>query len=245
MVAQMDIKKEIVLLTGANGQLGQEISKKLAHFYEIINLDVSYSNEQCDFYHRNVDISNLDAVRELYSDINPDVVINNAGVSVFSSFLERTIDDLDHVYNVNLKGSINMINEFAKINKNNKNAKRIVNIASLYGVISADPRIYTDCARNSPEIYAATKAGVIQLTKYYCVHLRDMNIRVNSVSPGGIFNPEAPQGDDFVRNYSYRCPMGKMGSAEDVANGVRFLVSNESAYVNGHNLVIDGGSSSW
>ena len=65
----MDIKKEVVLLTGANGQLGQEINKKLAHFYEIINLDVSYSNEQCDFYHRNVDISNLDAVREVYSDI--------------------------------------------------------------------------------------------------------------------------------------------------------------------------------
>ena len=65
------------------------------------------------------------------------------------------------------------------------------------GVISADPRIYTDCARNSPEIYAATKAGIIQLTKYYCVHLRDFNIRVNSISPGGIFNPDAPQGDDF------------------------------------------------
>lgn len=241
----MDIKKELVLLTGANGQLGREINRKLACDYEIINLDVSYPKEECDFYHRNVDISNLDAVRKVYSDINPDVLINNAGVSVFSGFMERTMDELDHVYSVNLKGSINMINEFAKINKENKEEKRIANIASLYGVISADPRIYTDCARNSPEIYAATKAGIIQLTKYYCVHLRDLNIRVNSVSPGGIFNPDAPQGDDFVKNYSFRCPMGRMGSAEDVANGVRFLVSNESAYINGHNLVIDGGSSSW
>jgi len=242
---KMDMKKEVVLLTGANGQLGREINRILAHSYEIINIDVSYPEEACDFYHRNVDISNLDAVRGLFSDINPDVVINNAGVSVFSSFMERTIDELDHVYSVNLRGSINMINEFAKINKENKEAKRIVNIASLYGVISADPRIYTDCARNSPEIYAATKAGIIHLTKYYCVHLRDLNIRVNSVSPGGIFNPDTPQGDDFVKNYSYRCPMGRMGSAEDVANGVRFLVSSKSSYINGHNLVIDGGSSSW
>ena len=241
----MDIKKEVVLLTGANGQLGREINKNLTHRYDIINLDVSYPNEKCDFHYRNVDISNLDAVREVYNDINPDVVINNAGISVFSSFMERTIDELDHIYSVNLKGTINMINEFAKINKDNKDAKRIVNIASLYGVISADPRIYTDCARNSPEIYAATKAGVIQLTKYYCVHLRDLNIRVNSVSPGGIFNPDAPQGDDFVKNYSYRCPMGRMGSVEEVAKGVRFLVSSDSSYVNGHNLVIDGGSSSW
>ena len=148
----MDIKKELVLLTGANGQLGREINRKLACDYEIINLDVSYPKEACDFHHRNVDITNLDAVREVYNDINPDVVINNAGVSVFSGFMERTMDELDQVYSVNLKGSINMINEFAKINKENKEKKRIANIASLYGVISADPRIYTDCARNSPEI---------------------------------------------------------------------------------------------
>lgn len=239
------MKKEVAVVTGANGQLGREINKKLSAFYEVINLDVSYPQEKCDFHHRNVDISNLDAVKRLYGDINPDVVINNAGVSVFSSFMTRTVNELDHVYDVNLKGSINMINEFAKINQGNKDTKCIVNIASLYGLISADPRIYTDCARNSPEIYAATKAGIIQLTKYYCVHLRELNIRVNAVSPGGIFNPDAPQGDDFIKNYSYRCPMGRMGSAEDVANGVRFLVSSDSSYINGHNLVIDGGSSSW
>lgn len=239
------MKKEVAVVTGANGQLGREINKKLSAFYEVINLDVSYPHEKCDFHHRNVDISNLDAVKRLYGDINPDIVINNAGVSVFSNFMTRTVSELDHVYDVNLKGSINMINEFAKINQGNKDTKCIVNIASLYGVISADPRIYTDCARNSPEIYAATKAGIIQLTKYYCVHLRELNIRVNAVSPGGIFNPDAPQGDDFIKNYSYRCPMGRMGSAEDVANGVRFLVSSDSSYINGHNLVIDGGSSSW
>ena len=112
-------------------------------------------------------------------------------------------------------------------------------------MISADPRIYTDCARNSPEIYAATKAGIIQLTKYYCVHLRDMNIRVNCLSPGGIFNPDSPQGKDFMDNYAYRCPMGKMGAAEDIANGVNFLASADAAYINGHNLVIDGGFSAW
>jgi NAD(P)-dependent dehydrogenase (short-subunit alcohol dehydrogenase family) len=239
------MKKETVLLTGSNGQLGREISNKLSSFYDVIHLDVSYPQDQCSYHYRNVDISNLDAVAEIYRDINPDIVINNAGVSVFSSFMERNINELDHVYDVNLKGTINMINEFAKINQGNKDVKRVVNIASLYGVISADPRIYTDCARNSPEIYAATKAGIIQLTKYYCVHLRDFNIRVNSISPGGIFNPDAPQGDDFIKNYSDRCPMGKMGSAEDVANGVQFLVSHDSSYINGHNLIIDGGSSSW
>ena len=72
-----------------------------------------------------------------------------------------------------------------------------------------------------------------------------MNIRVNAISPGGIFNPKEPQGKDFIKNYSYRCPMDKMGSADDIANGVSFLISDDSGYINGHNLVIDGGFTAW
>ena len=72
-----------------------------------------------------------------------------------------------------------------------------------------------------------------------------MNVRVNCISPGGIFNPNDPQGDDFIKNYSERCPMKKMGSAEDIADGACFLSSNESSYINGHNLVIDGGFTAW
>jgi NAD(P)-dependent dehydrogenase (short-subunit alcohol dehydrogenase family) len=237
--------QETILLTGAKGQLGKAIQEKLSSKYKIINLDLAYKENEIDSEHINVNISDQNAVKNLFLSINPDIIINNAGISVFSNFLDRTSEQLDEVYDVNLKGTINMINEFAKQNTSNQKNKSIINIASLYGMISADPRIYTDCARNSPEIYAATKAGIIQLTKYYCVHLRDMNIRVNCLSPGGIFNPDSPQGKDFMDNYAYRCPMGKMGAAEDIANGVNFLASADAAYINGHNLVIDGGFSAW
>ena len=241
----IDKIKEKVFLTGANGQIGQAIAQILSDRYEVFHLDVAYTSQNIDSNHLNLDITNQIEVRSLYDSINPDVLINNAGISIFTNFIERKTEELDSVYDVNLKGSINMINEFARVNQENKKAKRIVNIASLYGLVSADPRIYTDLARNSPEIYAATKAGVIQLTKYYCVHLRELNIRVNAISPGGIFNPENPQGEDFIKNYSARCPMGRMGEAKDVANGVNFLVSSSSSYVNGHNLVIDGGFTAW
>ena len=229
----MDVNtnKKIVFLTGSNGQLGKAISQKMSLEYEIYNLDISFTDQEVDSHHIKLDIAKVDEVKELYNQINPDILVNNAGISVFSSFLDRNSDELDRVFDVNLKGSINMINEFARINKNNKKAKCVINIASLYGLVSADPRIYTDCDRNSPEIYAATKAGIIQITKYYCVHLADMNIRVNAVSPGGIFNPEQPQGDDFVTNYSNRCPMKKMGSAEDIANGISFLASEQLLFV--------------
>ncbi len=238
-------QKETVLLTGANGQLGQSIYKKLSSQYEIFNLDVSYGDAELSDHYINVDIADAKQVAKVFEAINPDILINNAGISVFSSFLERSEQELDAVFDVNLKGSINMINEFARKNQNNVSQKRIINIASLYGIVSADPRIYTDCSRNSPEIYAATKAGIIQLTKYYCVHLRDINTRVNCISPGGIYNPDSPQGEDFIKNYSDRCPMGQMGSATDIANGVAFLASKESSYINGHNLVIDGGFTAW
>ena len=241
----IDNNKKIAILTGSNGQLGKAINKKLSSHYKIYNLDISYSSKQLDKYHINLDISNKNQIKDLYLKINPDILINNAGISVFSSYLDRTSEELDSVFDVNLKGTINMINEFANVNQKNLSKKCIINIASIYGVVSADPRIYTDTPRNSPEIYAATKAGVIQLTKYYCVQLSSMNIRVNAISPGGIFNPKDPQGKDFVKNYSYRCPMGKMGSAEDIANGVFFLSSEESSYINGHNLVIDGGFTAW
>lgn len=240
----MDKKMKKVVLTGSNGQLGKAIEKKLSSNYEIYRLDVNHGSHE-DSLHRNIDISNLLQIRQFFSEIEPDVVINNAGISIFTSFLDRSEEELDEVYKINLKGTINVINEFARINIKNKDPKSIVNIASLYGLVSADPRIYTDTKRNSPEIYAATKSGIIQLSKYYCVHLREMNIRVNSISPGGIYNPMNPQGDDFIKNYSSRCPMGRMGKAEEVADGVKFLISDEASYINGHNLVIDGGFSSW
>ena len=193
----MDTLKKKVVITGAAGQLGQAIAVILEREYEVIRTDVSYSFDPERLYEYKLDVCNEKEVEEFFDRHNPDVLINNAGVSIFSSFMDRRSEELDFVYNVNLKGTINMINGFARVNQSNRGNKSVVNIASLYGVISADPRIYTDCSRNSPEIYAATKAGIIQITKYYCVHLRDLNIRVNAISPGGIFNPNDPQGDDF------------------------------------------------
>ena len=118
----MDVNtnKKIVFLTGSNGQLGKAISQKMSLEYEIYNLDISFTDQEVDSHHIKLDIAKVDEVKELYNQINPDILVNNAGISVFSSFLDRNSDELDRVFDVNLKGSINMINEFARINKNNK-----------------------------------------------------------------------------------------------------------------------------
>ena len=105
----------------------------------------------------------------------------------------------------------------------------IVNIGSIYGVVSSDPKIYTDCLRKNSEVYSASKAGIIQLTNYFAIHLAENDIRVNCVSPGGIFND---QGDDFVNNYSKKTPARKMAKPQEIVQAIIYLSDNQtSSYI--------------
>ena len=110
---------------------------------------------------------------------------------------------------------------------------------------SPDPRSYTDTDRQNSEVYGATKAGVIQMTRYFAVHMAQKNIRVNCVSPGGILNPTHPQGKDFIKNYSDRCPMGRMAHTHEIVGAVLYLSSSAASYTTGQNVVVDGGLSCW
>ena len=85
------------------------------------------------------------------------------------------------------------------------------------------------------------------MTKYFSVNaISDgADIRVNAVAPGGIRNPYDPQGDDFQRLYSERCPLARLAEIEEIIGPVLFLLSNEASYINGHTLVVDGGMTAW
>lgn len=119
---------------------------------------------------------------------------------------------------------------------------RMVNLASTYGVVSPDPRIYGDSGVNSPVSYAAAKAGVIQLTRYLAVHWRERNIRVNCLVPGGVFDGQAA---DFTANYSARTPLGRMAAPEDYQGAVIFMLSKASNYMSGAVVTVDGGWTAW
>ena len=119
----------------------------------------------------------------------------------------------------------------------------IVNIASIYGLVAPDQSLYSDTPRNSSEIYGMTKAATISFTQYLSVYLKEKKIRCNSISPGGIY---FKQGPEFIEKYSNKVPMNRMASEEEIASGIMFLLdADQASYVNGTNLVIDGGFTAW
>lgn len=177
----------------------------------------------------------LDRVSAVYGSI--DILINCAGIGVFTPMETRTVAEFDAVMDVNLKGTFLMVQAVAR-GMQRRASGVIVNVGSIYGVSAADQRIYGDSGRNSSEVYAMTKAGVIHFTRYMARYLAPHGIRVNCVSPGGIFADQDPA---FVANYVHKTPLGRMGNPEDLVGGIFYLTSSLSQYVTGQNLIIDGG----
>ena len=122
----------------------------------------------------------------------------------------------------------------------------IVNVASMYGRVSPDPGIYGTSGSNNPPFYGAAKAGLIQLTRYLAVHLAPMGIRANSISPGPFPPPTIRQTQpSFHARLCERTPLGRIGTANEVADPVLFLVSDASSFVTGADLAVDGGWTAW
>ena len=118
----------------------------------------------------------------------------------------------------------------------------ILNISSIYGMVGADQRIYEYSGINSNVAYAVTKSALINFTRFLAAYWEGKNIRVNTLSPGGVFDNQAPK---FVKNYCYRNMMGRMATREDLCGAVLFLMSDAAAYITGANLVVDGGWTAW
>ena len=237
------MKKAII--TGANGQLGNAFAEglvKKGYFVYAIDINIENIKVSDSIEPVELDITDETKVHDFFSSIQDlDVLINNAGIGVFTPFEDRTASEFKRVMEVNLLGAFLMSQASVKIMKKG-NGGKIVNIASIYGSTSSDERIYGDSGRNNSEVYSATKAGLISMTQYMATHFGKYNIQTNSIPPGGIYNK---QSEDFVRNYEYKVPTGRMGDTQDLISTLFYLISEETQYTNGQNIAVDGGFLAW
>lgn len=114
----------------------------------------------------------------------------------------------------------------------------LVNMSSIYGLVGPDFTVYEGTQMTMPAAYSAIKGGINNLTRYLASYYGSYQIRVNTVCPGGIFDN---QPETFVANYNKKVPLKRMGNPEDIVSAIHYLLSDESSYVTGHNLVVDGG----
>ena len=248
-----NFREKIILITGSSGQIGYSFCKLFLDLGAIVyGFDKNLNKlKHKNYIYKKIDITKksiVDKNIQLIANNNKkiDIIINNAGFSVTTKFYDRTDSELNNTININIKGTLNIINSYFKIHKSMKLKKcNIINIGSIYGLMSPDFRVYGKNSSYNSEIYGATKASVIQLTKYYSVILSPFNINVNCLSPGGLYNNQKPQKSSFIKKYSLRVPKARMANTGDLYTGVLFLASSKSEYVSGQNIIIDGGLSSW
>lgn len=172
-----------------------------------------------------------------------DILVNNAAFTGDSNlngwvdkFENQSIEAWSAALEVNLTACFELSQKFKSLLKKGTNPS-ILNVGSIYGIIGPTFSFYDETDMGNPAAYAASKGGLVQLTKWLASALSP-TIRVNSVSPGGIFRN---QPEKFVERYNKRTPLGRMATEQEISNAILFLVSDMASYITGHNLVVDGG----
>jgi NAD(P)-dependent dehydrogenase (short-subunit alcohol dehydrogenase family) len=182
----------------------------------------------------------------------PSVLVNNAGIDQPPDrpadrhpLNALPLEQFRRMVEVNLLGTFQVIQVIGERIAAHGGGS-IVNIGSLYASVSPDPQFYSHLAGSAPFIkspaYGASKAGVVNLSKFFATHWADRGVRVNTLSPGGVL---AGQDEQFKAKYGARVPLRRMASAEDLKGPLVFLASSASSYVTGHELRVDGGFTAW
>lgn len=243
----MNVSGRVAIVTGGGQGIGKSIVEKLASYgADVAVVDVNLEKAQAvsDSVKQmgrksmalKVDVTSLKECEEMAEKVFKEmeaihIVVNNAGITRDGLILRMTEEDWDAVMNVNLKGAFNCTKAALKY-MTKARWGRIVNIASVVGVMG-----------NAGQAnYAASKAGLIGLTKTIAREFATRNITCNAVAPGFIETAMTEALTDKVKeDLMAKIPLGRLGGASDVANGVLFLSSNAASYITGHTLNINGG----
>jgi len=239
------LKDKVIIVTGGSGLIGNPIIKRIieeggnainADINLVTNLEIGMI--YCDITNQNSVEDCILQVLERYGRI--DGWVNNAypRTDDWSKKFEE-IPLLSWKKNIDMQlNSIFICCQLVLAQMKKQKSGSIVNISSIYGVVGPDFSVYDRTDMTMPAAYSAIKGGIVNFTRYLASYYGSFGIRINCVSPGGIFDNQSAE---FISNYEKRVPMKRLGSPDDVSPSVTFLLGNDSKYITGHNLIIDGG----
>lgn len=267
---QYDLTGRTAIVTGGVGILGTRFCTGLAeHGVNVAVVDIDGEKAQKFATELNnkysiksigigCDVSSSESVNSMVSIVikefeRIDILHNNAASksddldAFFAPFEEYSLKEWKNVMAVNLEGMFLVVQAVGKQMIKQGKGGSIIQTSSIYGVVGPDNRIYEGSLYlgkqiNTPAVYAASKGGVIALTKYLATYWGDRGIRVNTLIPGGV---ESGQNDEFKKRYSNRVPMGRMGFPDEMVGALIYLASDASSYVTGQCIIVDGGLSAW
>ncbi len=256
-----DIKNKIIILTGGGGKLGSIYSQYLISNGAIVcNFDLTEPDQsgimdEKKYLFLKTDVTKKDEISNSLNLVcekfgRPSALINNAALDsppgddekINGPFEDYPEDAWDKVMEVNLKSIFLTCQIVGKEMVKNKSGS-IINISSHYGLISPDQRIYNYRENfNKPIAYSASKSGIFNLTRYLSTYWGPKNIRVNTLTLGGVHDNQDKQ---FIENYSNKVPLGRLAKKSEYNGVIHFLISEASSYITGSNIVSDGGWTAW
>ena len=267
---RFSLNKKTAIVTGGPGLLGAEFCRTLAEAgANVIVADVNEAaavstaknlkDSGFSALAIQVDITQPDSVQKMVELAGDrfgtiDVLVNSAAIdpkfdpshpnSNNGAFEDYPLNLWKQALDVNLTGAF-LCSQAVVKSMLAQGSGSIINICSIYGLVGPDQRIYQQTGkpeRFKPVYYSVTKAGILGLTHYLSTYFAGKGIRVNALTPGGIFNEND---DEFVKNYTAHAVLGRMARKDEMNGALLFLASDASSYMTGSNLVVDGGWTAW
>ena len=249
-------KKKIILI-GASGTLGKFFFKKLSKDKDTLLICGADNNLKNNQKSKNktfkLDLTNETEIKNFFKYLKKsygqfDCLINNAAYTTEAALKENKFKKKDYFntnnwtrsLDINLTGTFLSVKYFFEFHNNKKKLQKIISTGSIYGSNSPDHTIYEKENFFSTIGYTSTKSGLIGMNKWLSKKFADQNIRSNLLSPAGVYNKHSNR---FLKNYLKNIPLKRMANQKDIYGTLKFLISDDSDYINGENIHVDGGFS--
>jgi len=255
-----DLTGMSALVTGSYGHLGRAIAISLAehgaHVYlngknknklDLLKEDISERG-----YNASIalfDITNHTQIKNFFKKNKKlHILVNNANKGKqfpFHVFSKKEFKKAFDISLISIADLVNIATPSLVLGAKEIGSSSIINISSIYGMVSPDPSIYLNTKYHNPSSYGATKAALIQYTRHAAIHLAKNKIRVNCISPGPFPNEKKIKTKFFLKKLKKKIPLNRFGKPEDITTSIIFLASKKSSFITGSNIVVDGGWTAW